>query len=98
TAFSLSPYHIVDIVKKNELDEFLSYFPNKRKELEDLQTKYNYLVNKLQKIFDNELKSYINKDKKTYALKIFETCEYYGIKQFSHVYFNLLKGISIKDT
>lgn len=98
TAFSLSPYHVVDIVKKNELDEFLSYFPNKRKELEDLQTKYNYLVNKLQKIFDNELKYYTDKDKKTYALKIFETCEYYGIKQFSHVYFNLLKGISIKDT
>lgn len=89
-ATGLSPYHIMGVVKNNELGEFLSYFPSREAEMEDLQRRYNALADTLENIYKS-LKSFEGSDK-DYAAKVFETCNLNNCKDFAGLFFSLRKG------
>lgn len=94
-----SPYFIMSIVKANELDEFLVYFPTRKDEFYDLQNKYNSFINYIQDIFDGELKHYLNLSDKDYAHHVFDITAKYNIKKFSGLFFSIKKGkeITVRD-
>lgn len=89
----LSPYHILSVVKNNELDEFLVYFPTRTDELNGLQELYDNLLNKLTVIFDDVFKPLVETlSDKEYAAKVFEVCNAENIKNFSGLFFQLKKS------
>ncbi len=89
-ATGLSPYHIISVVKTNELSEFLSYFPSRKEELEGLQELYNNLVNKLYLIYNEHFKDFLGNDKE-FATLVFKICTG-DLKEFSGMYFGLRKN------
>lgn len=89
----MSPYHVMSVIKTNELSEFLIYFPTRYDELNELQEKYNNLINKLTLIYNTELKSLITTlSNKEYAIKAQEICIKYNLItpiNFIHLFFSL---------
>lgn len=98
-----SLYHIMTIVKTNEVDEYAATFPEREDEINMLKDKYDALILKLEGIWD-ELKEFkpkniTKKEQKKYAMKVFEVIEKYGVKSFSGLFFALKdrKTESVKD-
>lgn len=92
----LGNHHIMGIVKTNEIEEFISTFPERKEEIFHLKEKYDNLVDTLEKIW-GELKEFKPKnitksEQKNYATKVFEITTKYDLKQFSGMYFNLGDG------
>jgi len=98
-ATNLSPYHVLSVVKNNELSEFLIYFPTRTDELNGLQELYNNLLTKLSNIFETELKPVMTElSDKEYAAKVFEICNTNNIKNFSGLFFMLKKSnITVRE-
>ena len=91
-----SPYEIMQVIKTNEIDEFLAYVPERTDEILDLKFKYNILIEKLTGVWV-ELKKHLPIDespesKKNYAMKVFEITSRNGVSDVTGLYF------SIKDT
>ena len=96
-------YHIMVIVKANEVEEYGATFPDRLDEINTLKDKYDELVIKLENIW-GELKEFKPKniakqEQKRYAMKVFEVIEKYNVKPFSGLFFSLKdrKVESVKD-
>lgn len=88
-----SPYEIMQVIKTNEIDEFLAYVPERTLEILNLKDKYNTLIEKISGVW-NELKIYLPKDdslegKKDYAMKVFELSNKNGVGDFTGLFFSL---------
>ena len=88
-----SPYHIINIIKKNELEEFCTYFSERKDEIYLLKNKYDGLINKLSFLWfvlkDKIPTEPTKQEQKDYALCVFDLCDKNDIKQFSGLFFNL---------
>ena len=89
-------HNILTIVKFNEIEEFVSTFPERKNELYKLKTNYDALVAKLNSVWD-ELKTLRPKnitpqEKKKYAQAVFEVCDKREVKNFTGLYFGLADG------
>tara|TARA_R110000796_G_scaffold248124_2_gene374544 strand:- start:7290 stop:8432 length:1143 start_codon:yes stop_codon:yes gene_type:complete len=96
-------YHIMTIVKSNEIEEYGATFPERREELNELKIGYDTLTVKLTEVWD-ELKQFKPKnitkqEQKKFAMKVFEVCNKYDVKSFTGLYFGLKDGKveSVKD-
>lgn len=78
TATSISMYSIVDILKQNELEEYLLYFDNKKEFYKQLEKNFLELVKEFQDVIDF-CHTISNLDKKEFALIILE--KYTGLKR-----------------
>ena len=89
----MSPYHIMSVIKSNELDEFLIYFPTRHDELNGLQEKYDTLLTNLLTIYDTTLKDFVSiLSDKEFAFKVNDVCIKYNlvnIINFSGLFFSL---------
>ncbi len=69
TATGVSPYSIVNVIKTNEMDEFLAYFPSRKEEVDNLSTKWKAEEAKLTSLYNN-VKDI--EDKKDFALAVLD--------------------------
>ena len=86
-------YHIMIIVKTNEVDEYGATFPERLDEINELKVKYDALIENLEGIW-GELKEFKPKnitkqEQKKYAMKVFEYIAKYDVKPFSGLFFAL---------
>lgn len=58
---------IIEIIKNNEIDEVLTYFPEFKNKVKDIQNKINKIASELDKDISLEIKKYIRKDLAEYA-------------------------------
>lgn len=83
-----SAYHIMDIIKANEVDEYLATFPEREQEIIELNGRYYDLIDLLKtRLF--QISSFIpeesSKEKdKIFALEVFKLAD---VKQFSGFFF-----------
>lgn len=89
-------YAIMDVIKANEVEEFISVIPERQKEVLSLKENYDKLSEKLHKIWSDvevlKPKNITPKEKKKFAEAVFETCEKNNIKHFSGLFFGLYDG------
>ena len=89
-------HNILSIVKSNEIEEFVSIFPDRKDELYRLKKNYDLLVEKLNTIWSELLilkpKNITKEEKKRYAMEVFSITRKYELKQFSGLYFGLVDG------
>lgn len=96
-------YHILTIVKTNEIEEFGATFPERKDELEMLKVGYDKLTSDLENVWDELLnfkpKNITKEEQKKFAAKVFEVCDKYNLKTFSGLFFGLKDGKvdSVKD-
>jgi hypothetical protein len=92
----MGSHHIMGIVKTNEIDEFIATFKEREEEIRGLETGYKELINKLSKCWDElSLVRPINitpKEKKKFAMNVFDIVNKYDVKQFSGLFFGLNDG------
>lgn len=81
----VSPYSIVEIIKTNEQDEYLSYFKHKTEEVLFIKTEWDKIVNYLTDYYD-QVKDIV--DNKEFALKIIADLE----KSYASILFNMRNG------
>jgi hypothetical protein len=96
-------HNIMTIVKTNEIEEFAATFIDRKKEVFELKSKYDSLIELLEKI-KLELveflpKNITPKENKRYAEAVFNICDKYRVKGFSGLFFMLKDGkvVSISD-
>jgi hypothetical protein len=87
-----SPYAIIDVIKANELDEYLVYFPENKEKILNLEKNLKKLEIELHRIWINKLNCGIYQTQKEYALDVFK----YVDKKYTGIFFALQKG-SIKS-
>lgn len=94
---STAAHNIMEIIKSNEVEEFVATFIERKKEVYDLQLKFQALTLNLE-ILENQLKPYLpneldNKDQiKVHALKVQEFTKDFGLPQFTGLFFTLRSG------
>lgn len=86
-----SPYSIMEIVIKNEITEFLAYFPHHADEIDILVNGWNSYKSILENYYST-IKD-IETDKE-FAITILNS-EY---KKYSSIFFNMRKGLNIHDS
>ena len=88
-------HNILTIVKTNEIEEFASTFPERRKELYTLKDNYDDLIDRLNALWDemklHKPKNITPAEKKRYAMKVFEMCVD-DLKPFTGMCFGLAEG------
>jgi hypothetical protein len=96
-------HNIMVIVKTNEIEEFVSTFPDRKDELLRLKDGYDELVSKLESIW-GELDKIRPSDsssgeRKRFAISVMETTAKHDLKSFTGMYFGLVDGKieSVKD-
>ena len=98
-------YHIMEIIKSNEIDEYISTFPEREDEINQLRFNYEALIIGLDMIWnylkDNHLpKDNTPEEKKRFALYLIDLLDKQpNIKRFQGMYFSLANGSlsSIRD-
>jgi len=104
TKSKLGKYHILGVIKTNEIDEWLSTFPDRKEEIIKLKENLLILVNDLENIW-GDLKKFkpINnspEEQKKFAMKLFEVLDKNNkFKEFQGMFFSLKNGKSesVKD-
>jgi hypothetical protein len=84
--FSTAKHYILDIIKTNEVDEFVSVFIDRKAEVNELQEKYNKLINLLEEGLvilkqDFPLLETHNNILNNWKNKILEVCKKYQITE-----------------
>lgn len=91
-----SKYDIMSIIKTNEIDEFLSYFPERKEEIFEIKEKFDKLMFKLNTAWSvlDKLKPIDStpEDKKRFAMEVFNISENLNIESFSGLFFSLSNG------
>lgn len=97
----LGEHHIMEIIKTNEVDEFISTFPEREQEIYDFQSAYHDLVEKLQKVYDeaDKPKNISSEERKKFAISVKEKAKEYDVQEFVGAMFGVQdrKFDSIKD-
>jgi hypothetical protein len=88
-----SLYHIMTIVKTNEVEEYGATFPERLDEINELKVKYDELIIRLENVWD-EIKIFVPKDEtseeqKRYAFKVFDVVKEYDLNEFKGMFFAL---------
>lgn len=78
-------WRIIDVIKSNEVEEFVATFIDRKEELYTLLDNYTNLSNNLENC---ALNLSIYKDRKEYAIQSLEVCQKLNIKQFQSFMFN----------
>jgi hypothetical protein len=98
-----SLYHIMTIVKTNEVEEYGATFPERLEEINELKLKYDELIERLENVWDelkdHKPKNITKQEQKKFAMKVFEFIAKYDVKPFSGLFFSLKdrKTESVKD-
>jgi hypothetical protein len=91
-----SEHAIMDVVKTNEIDEFIATFPERKEEIEGLHTNYVKLVDVLEDAWDSlkdkRPKNITPKEKKKFAMAVFELIGKEGLKDYSGMFFGMNDG------
>jgi hypothetical protein len=89
-------HHIMGIIKTNECDEFIATFKEREEEIRELESGYQNLLNNLSNCWDELLtvrpKNITPKEKKKFAMNVFDVVNKYDVKQFSGLFFGLNDG------
>lgn len=89
-------HHIMGIIKTNECDEFIATFKEREEEIRELESRYQNLLNNLSNCWDELLtlrpKNITPKEKKKFAMNVFDVVNKYDVKQFSGLFFGLNDG------
>jgi hypothetical protein len=89
-------HNIITIVKTNEIEEFISTFPERKDELLRLKENYDKLTEKLNEVWSElsfrKPKNITKQEQKRYAEAVFEFCGKYDLKQFTGLYFGLAQN------
>lgn len=87
-------YDILDIVKTNELEEFVSTFPEREEEIYELSDKYHKLIEKLQEIYEKAYKpkNITGEERKKFAQSVKELAAEDGLQQYVGAFFMLQDG------
>jgi len=89
-------HNIIGVVKSNEIEEFAATFPERKDEIFKLKENYDILVSKLEdawdELKDRRPKNITPKEKKKYAMAVFEVTGKMGLKEFTGLYFALNDG------
>ena len=85
-------HNILDIIKLNEIDEFISTIPERKEELLDLKEKYDILLIKLKETWKNidKPKNITREERKKYAERVFKICNKNNLESFTGLFFMLL--------
>ncbi len=85
-------HNILDIIKLNEISEFISTIPERKDELLELKEKYDNLLVKLKYHWDKleKPKNITKEERKKYAQNVFEICDKNNISTFAGLYFMLI--------
>jgi hypothetical protein len=85
-------HHIMDIIKTNEVEEYIATFPNRRDEIINLKVSYDNLLNRLTDmwvVLANETPKNGGKTQKSYAELVFKYTNENNLKCFSGLFFGL---------
>lgn len=97
---STALYNILMIVKTNEVDEFISTFPERKEEVLKLRSNYDLLIHNLNNVWSElnplQPKDLSSEEKKRYALLVFEVTKKHSLEKFTDLFFRLQKG-SVKN-
>ena len=89
-------HNIMTIIKTNELEEFVSTFPDRKEELYRLKDGYDELVSKLESIWVelDEIRpsDASSEERKRFAMSLMETTAKHDLKMFTGMYFGLVDG------
>lgn len=89
-------HHIMSIIKTNEIDEFIATFKEREEEIRELESGYQNLLNNLSNCWNELLtvrpKNITPKEKKKFAMNVFDVVNKYDVKQFSGLFFGLNDG------
>ncbi len=88
-------HHIMDIIKSNEVDEYITTFPTREVEIRELKVSYTSLINTLYTIW-TELSKFNPSNglntQKEYAAEVFKITDEYNLRMFSGLFFQLAKS------
>ncbi len=91
-----SEHAIMDVVKTNEIDEFIATFPERKDEISRLHDNYIKLEAKLEvawnSLKDRRPKNITPKEKKKFAMAVFELIGKEGLKDYSGMFFGMNDG------
>ena len=99
TKFATAKHYILDIIKTNEVDEFVSVFKDREVEIKELQNKYNKLI----ELLENQLKKLMiefptllkeNQYNNFFYTRVDKICEELGISDKSFLYRYIKEGES----
>ena len=85
-------HHIMDIIKTNEVAEYIATFPHRHDEIIKLKTNYHNLINELTdiwKLLILETPKNIGKTQREYAEFVFRVTTERKLKMFSGLFFSL---------
>jgi hypothetical protein len=89
-------HNIIGVVKSNEIDEFAATFPERNEEIYRLKENYDKLVVRLEEgwevLKDRRPKNITPKEKKKFAMAVFEVTKELDISNFTGLYFGLNDG------
>ena len=103
TKGKLGEHHILEIIKTNEIEEYIAVFTERKDEIMELNTEYKKLVFKLNECWaeiSNFLPRNITKEQqKEFAMNVFRISSEFNLKQFTGLFFGLKDGkiTSIND-
>jgi len=88
-----SEHAIMDVVKTNEIEEFVATFPERKEEIEKLSTNYVALLSRLEAGWEElklrKPKNITPAEQKKYAMAVFEVANKLDLKPFTGMYFSL---------
>jgi hypothetical protein len=89
-------HNIIEIIKSNEVEEFISTFKEREEEILKLKLGYDNLLNLLIKTWEEltpfKPKNISHSEKKKFSEMVFIISEKNGVKQFSNLFFGLNDG------
>jgi len=89
-------YNIMEIIKTNEIEEFVSTFPGRKEEIFKLKQSYDNLIDRLEKLWielDKIRPSDASSDeRKRFALSVIEMVDKNDLNQFKGLYFGMIDG------
>ena len=91
-----SEHAIMDVVKTNEIDEFIATFPDRKEEIEGLHTNYNKLTKRLEEAWGvvklSKPKNIMPAEKKKFAMAVFDYIDKNDLKDYSGMFFGMNDG------
>ena len=96
-------HHIMDVIKTNEIEEYVAVFSERESEVRELMRQYLVLIDKLEdcwvQLSPHKPKNITPAERKKYATKVFEVVDTMGLSSFTGLYFGLMDGKieSIRD-
>lgn len=92
----LSFYNILNIIKNNEVEEFITTFKERENEILELREKYYALIEELNNYWsvlsEFKPKNITKEERKKFATNVFRVCSENDLMLFSNMFFGLIDG------